>query len=504
MTLEKKHAACGVLLAAMMQACSSLEPLSLPAAQVPEPAIAPVWQHLAALPSGDHYVLLNDGMTALDQRLRAIDSASESIDLQTFLWRFDEAGGSVAAHLLEAADRGVAVRILVDDSFLLGEDAVLRFIDEHPNIEYRIYNPHRTRADDAAVRSLSNLIELRRLDHRMHNKAMIVDNRVAIVGGRNLADEYFGLHGSANFRDLEVILAGPQVGAVSEAFITYWNAPWSLPIRALTDETPERPDFTAAMDRLAQDVAHTEPGREMLAQHWQATFADADSGSAEVLFDTPPQDNPASPDEAPVQVAGRLVDLLDAAREEIVILSAYLIPTPTLEGAVARAIERGVRVRVLTNSLASNNHVSAHSAYSNHVRTLLGHGVELHEVRTVAADRHLYMLEPTAGKALALHAKALLVDGDTVFVGSANLDPRSLRINTEMGLLVRSRGLNERLRRAFEPDFADSNAWELTLDGRGRVLWRSGDIVLDVAPANSFMQRIEDWFLARFPLEAEL
>ena len=223
-----------------------------------------------------------------------------------------------------------------------------------------------------------------------------------------------------------------------------------------------------------------------------------------MIVDTAPTADPSLESEAPVQVAERLTEVFNAAEQEVIILSAYLIPTESLENAVREANERGVRIRILTNSLASNNHLTAHSAYRTHISALLGHGVELSEVRVDAADRPLYMILPSDEMQLALHAKALLVDNDRVFIGSANLDPRSLRLNTEMGLLVSSEELNQQLRKAFERDFKDENAWSVEQDPNGRLLWRSGDTVLSVQPNSSFMQRIEDWFFSILPIEDEL
>ena len=207
-----------VFAAVLAAACSSLQPVDLPPEYTPAPAEAVIWDTLAQEHPGDWFTLLNDGPGALDWRLRAIDSATESIDLQTFLWSIDTVGAMVLDHLVAAAERGVAVKLLVDDTFLLGKDDILLELAHHPNIEYRIYNPYKRRSDNAVTRQALNLAEFHRLDHRMHNKAMIVDNRVAIVGGRNLADEYFGLHAVANFRDMEVMVGGPIVLDVSTEF----------------------------------------------------------------------------------------------------------------------------------------------------------------------------------------------------------------------------------------------------------------------------------------------
>jgi len=223
-----------------------------------------------------------------------------------------------------------------------------------------------------------------------------------------------------------------------------------------------------------------------------------------LITDRPPEDNPEQLQEAPVQVAHRLEQLLDDAQDEIIIVSAYLIPTTRLEQTLWRAVDRGVRVRVLTNSLRSNNHVSAHSAYRNHISTLLNSGVELHEVRVDAEDRNRYMLSPVDKKHLALHAKALIIDNDRVFIGSPNLDPRSMRINTEMGVLITSESFNKRVRHAVEIDFSTENAWYLELQPNGKVLWVASDQTRTSQPAASFMQRLEDWFFSTLPIETEL
>jgi putative cardiolipin synthase len=230
----------------------------------------------------------------------------------------------------------------------------------------------------------------------------------------------------------------------------------------------------------------------------------AHAGQAQLVLDRPPQDNPSEEDEAPVQVGEVLVQAIDAAEEEVWLISAYLIPTERLEAAIKRAEERGVQVRILTNSINSNNHLTAHSAYRNHVERLVKMGVDVHEVREDAKDRSLYIESPVEDKSLCLHAKILIFDDDSAFVGSANLDPRSLQINTEMGLLIESPSLNGGLRRALAPDFALRNAWHLRLNEEGRVTWVSDDTVLDHQPTHSFMRRIEDWFLSRLPLEDEM
>ena len=240
----------------LLAGCAQLQPVDLPPEQAPARADAAHWDAIDQREGGnDWFVVLNEGQMALNWRLRAIDSATESIELQTFLWSLDATGTLVMSHLLAAAERGVRIKLLIDDSFLVGKSANTLALVEHPRIDYRVFNPYQRRSSNAVLRQVLNLAEFHRLDHRMHNKAMIVDGRVAIVGGRNLADEYFGLHGLANFRDMELLVGGPVVDGVIGEFMTYWNDEWSVPAEQLghgaakesepTPPTPRGPSFAS-------------------------------------------------------------------------------------------------------------------------------------------------------------------------------------------------------------------------------------------------------------------
>lgn len=503
-TLPLRHAVWS-LFALMLSACAGLNPPQLQPEAAREASQAAVWESLERVRGDAWTVLLNDGPRALDLRLTAIDSATESIDLQTFLWEFDIAGSMIMSHLLAAAERGVRVRFLIDDSLLLGKDDVLLELHRHPNFSYRVFNPYGRRSSSIVARELLNIGEFKRLDHRMHNKAMVVDGRLAIVGGRNLADEYFGLHAEYNFRDLELLVGGLVVRDISLAFDQYWNSRWSVPVERVTHLSHRH----IALDRFLHVAEqnrhlHTERPPQQRENTWLELAASAHGSLAALLADEPPDADPASAESAPVQMAEALIALFDSAREEIIIASAYLIPTKELEEAVRRAVERGIEVRILTNSIRSNNHLSAHGAYRNHIGTLLAYGAGLHEVRVDARDRHIYMLPPTERKTLALHAKALVIDHDRVFIGSANLDPRSLRINTEMGLLVQSRSLNQAVRAAIDVDFDKANAWQLEIDAHGQIVWISDRETRTTIPAASPMQNLEDWFFAHLPIEQEM
>lgn len=484
--------------------CAKLMPLDLPNEYESPTAREPLWYQLESVRSDTWVYPLNTGTEALEWRLRVIDSAAQSIDLQTFLWKSDATGLKVAEGLLEAAGRGVRVRLLLDDTFTDAYSLVIRRLVGHPNIALRIYNPAAFRSANMLVRQLFNLEDFGRVNHRMHNKLLVVDNRAAIVGGRNIADEYFGRHERYNFRDFEILTAGPSIFAISQSFDTYWNSEWSYPAETLFDvQAPPRPDTEDLVQERYRQAESAEDEASRMAA-WIGVAQAGLAGEVRVIADTPAAENPADADALPTQLSWTLIDLMEHAEKELVLVSAYLIPTPELESAVERAEDRGVRVRVLTNSLRSNNHVAAHSAYRAHLNRLLGHGAEVHETRALAGDRGRYMDYPVGDKHLGLHAKLLLIDEDLSFVGSANLDPRSLRLNTEMGLVIKSPSFNSHLRDLLTIDFLHRNAWYLRLDDEGRTNWVAGDITLKSQPAESFLQRLEDWLLSMLPIEEEM
>jgi len=487
-----------------LSACATrLEPLSLPPEVTAEPSQSTLWRELNSVRNDDWNFLLNDGATALDWRLRAIDSAIESIDFQSFLWANDTVGQALERHLLNAAERGVRVRILIDDTFLLGANADTEDLRAHPNIDYRIFNPFKRRTNSFVTRQVLNLGEFHRLDHRMHNKVMVVDNQVAIIGGRNIADEYFGLHETGNFRDMELLVGGSIVRQISAGFDLYWNNQWSFPVDVLIISTA--PDLESVRDdRPLHDSIHSEESGEIRASMWRDMVGQATSGKRYMFLDNPAVGNPADQENLPVQLANDIVELIDSSSQEIRIVSAYLIPTGEFEAAIERAEKRGVAVHILTNSIRSNNHLSAHSAYRNHIRQLIEHGADLHEVRVDARDRSTYMQAPLEDKMLALHAKLMLVDREKVFIGSANFDPRSLRMNTETGLLIHSEELAQQVHDAIFIDFLPQNSWHLRIAESGQVQWVSDEQELDHIPSQSFMQSIEDWFFAHLPIEGEM
>ena len=495
----------GLLTLSLLAACASpVQRVELPAEAALPPSSDRFWQHIADDSPHDWFHLLNSYDEAYRWRIAMIDSANSSIDLETFLWAPDVTGAGVVTHLLAAADRGVRVRLLLDDSFTTREDQILHHLEGHPNIELRLYNPYGYRAQSLAGRTVFNANDFQRVNHRMHNKTLIVDGWAVIVGGRNLADEYFGSHSSYNFRDMEVLAMGGSVGQVSEHFDRFWNSGWSVPVGQLVEGSATEQDLAQLQAQLEAVVGPANVSTEKeLSAYWHAVSKEAVPGTATFLSDEPASSDPALMAERPDQLALKLKQAIDSATNELIAVSAYLVPTQELESSLAAAVERGVRVRLLTNSMRSNNHLSAYAAYGGHIRQLLASGVELHEVRVDARDRARYMADPVQDKQLGLHAKFLLVDNDQVFVGSSNLDPRSLQLNTEVGLMIHSEELNGRLRAAIADDFAPQNSWSVQLND-DKLSWHSDKEVLYHSPSDSVFQQLESWFFGLLPIESQM
>ena len=491
-----------MLLAAVMTACATVEPergRALEESLPPAPLAA--WPALQGIADSDLFVPVNNGQVALDWRLRALQAATHSIDLQTFIWRSDEAGRALVRETLAAADRGVKVRVVLDDSFLAHADPVLRALSEHPMIAYRIYNPLANRAGGATMREITNLADFSTINPRMHNKLLVIDGRIAIVGGRNQANEYYGYRKEHNFRDLEVIVQGPLVTRLAGLFDIYWNDPWTIPIEHLVDASDELTPKELADWLEGRDGVVSIPDPATTEQ-WLTLFNSGYPGTAKLIVDTPPDQSPAV--DFPVQLGQAFIQRIDSAKNDLLLISAYFIPTEELTAAIERATSRGVKVKVLTNSLGSNNHVSAHAAYAEHRPALLHAGAELYELRADASASALYVFDVVEENVLGLHAKIALFDDCCLMVGSANLDPRSLRLNTEIGALIDSPGLNSRVRELFAVDLLPENAWRVRLNTEGSIVWEGpeGD-VLDAPPASFFM-RAESWFFGLLPIQDQM
>lgn len=451
------------------------------------------------------FMLLN-GENAHGARLRLIERATRSIDAQYFMLKSDVAGSLFKAKLLRAADRGVRVRLLIDDVVALsGLDVEMALLDRHPGIEVRLFNPV---SRDGFV-PLNFLADFERANRRMHNKSFIADNAVTIVGGRNIGDEYFNI-ADDQFIDLDLMGMGPVAVDVSASFDRFWNDELSVPISAFGIATDDR--SYAQFRRELEAV---------LAEERHDAYEDAvDSGFLEYLFrgsaepvaatydvvSDSPEKLKQDVDEALEGLGAALVRRIAAAREEVVILTPYLVPGPDGLAFLEDIRAAGVKVTLVTNSLASTDSVPVHSAYSVYREALLESGMELYELKSDA----LAVVNPDAPDPtdrLTLHTKAVIIDRETLFIGSMNFDPRSLDINSEMGIFLYSPEAAESFLHALEANLSEFT-YRVTLDGSGDLVWTyaGGDQVArkTAEPDACAWRSVLASVLLLFPLEDQL
>ncbi len=460
-------------------------------------------------PDESGFALIRKGRPAFTGRIAMTAMAEKTLDLQYYLWEADTTGRILALKLIEAADRGVRVRILVDDNNIANRDAPIAAIDAHPNIEVRTFNPFAHRGS----RLFGYMTDFERLNHRMHNKVIIVDNALAIVGGRNIGNHYFGVHTDANFRDLDIAAAGPIVRDLSEIFDRFWNGSWSYPISALADRPYSETDLretVAVTEALIQEDDYPYPLGEDVEKLREQMREIRDSfiwAPGQVVWDDPSTVE-ENRDAAVVQDA--LHYKLSTLQEELLIESAYFVVLDRGVRTAKSLQEKGVRIRVLTNSLASNDVVAAHAGYAKRRKQLVENGVELYELRPDARTATVKDKKVLAGgeSIAALHTKAMVFDRESVSVGSFNLDPRSANINTEMGLYVESPELARQLIAYMDEGVLPYNAYRVTLGEDGDLVWTSQEEGIPVEytdePKTTFWQRFMSGFIQMLPVEEQL
>ena len=429
---------------------------------------------VAKHPGKSGFLLFNTGEGAIRARVALADVAQSSIDAQYFQWGRDTVGRVLLDRVMAAADRGVRVRLLIDDYWASGYDLPFITVDAHPNIEVRVFNPF----SRGRMRLMELLGRFTLLNRRMHKKLFVADGQVAVVGGRNLIDDYFGLGKEICYRDFDLLASGPVVSQAEAAFDQSWNSQWAYPISSLVKPSSQA-ERDRALNHFSQQVAadratfpYALPHDRDTALAWLRQFRDKGVWApAEVVYDD--ENSVADPAvEPPTVVWKKLQALLKQAEHEVVVENAYLLPNPKM--TTVRALrERGVQLRMLTNSLASTDEVPVNAHYAKSRRELVDLGVEVYEMKPYADSRALYIARSATSKAhLALHGKAAVIYRKTVFLGSFNLDPRSMELDSEIVYVVQSPQLAAQVLDAFATDFAPENAWRIApVVGEGSVAW---------------------------------
>lgn len=459
----------------------------------------------AAHPGQTGALLVNDGLDAFAARALSAQRAGRSLDLQYYIWHDDLAGRLLGREVWRAAERGVRVRVLLDDMNAKGMDSKLLLLDAHPNIEIRLYNPFRNRNGAGRIVELAQ--RFFSVNHRMHNKAWIADNRVAVVGGRNIGVEYFGAGEDVNFRDLDMVLFGPAVHEASSIFDTYWNSEAVVPLSALA-RAPK-----AGFDSLAQDIETEAAGPE--AQRYlkrlEASRRVQDYARQQLvpfwtdrlhLYSDPPLKG--RDDASTDWLVGRIARDIAGAKRKALLISPYFVPGDDGAEALKQLVRGGTTVGVITNSLAANDVPAVYGGYRGYRTDLLRGGVHVYELRAQGAPNSSLF----GSSGASLHTKAYVVDDRRGFIGSFNMDARSAYLNTEMGVMFDDAGLASALRDEYRRLSGPELSYWVSLDAAGDARWldraRTPPQMLDVAPDTTRWQRITAHVVSWLPIESQL
>ncbi|AOJ75955.1 phospholipase D family protein [Burkholderia ubonensis] len=438
----------------------------------------------AAHPGQSGFRLLADGAAALQMRIALARAATRTLDMQYYIATEDTTGKLLLGAALYAADRGVRVRMLVDDLNFRDIDRVMAALNTHPNIEIRVFNPFGVSQQRVMQRTANFFTRIDRFTRRMHNKAMIADNRIAIVGGRNLGDEYFSASPTLQFRDLDVLAAGPVTRDISASFDAYWASGSSYPLRVLNHQTFDPKDLDAMRDELrAHWRENAEPynAKPLNATPLAQQIARGELGLvwAPAEFEADAPDKVAQPTDGYVSPPmRRLAELIRTAQQEFLAFSPYFVPHDAGVKILGDTTARGVRVAILTNSLAATDAVAVQAGYGPYRAPLLRHGVELYEYKA-RPDRQRPRLFGSRSRA-SLHAKAYVIDRKILVIGSMNLDPRSTHLNTELALVIHSPALAQQVATIFARATQPDESYRVQLaapsgPGASELMWTGTD-----------------------------
>jgi cardiolipin synthase C len=521
-----------VLIVAILSGCASLPPgsdfpkrPSSALAQPEETRLGRQFDNAASDHNGNSgFRIIPVGADGFLIRMQMINAAERTIDLQYFIFHGDDTGRLLTGAVLHAADRGVRVRILVDDGETDAGDEQLTALEAHPSIELRIFNPFAYRGHSTLLRAVEFGSDASRLDYRMHNKLLVVDNAIALIGGRNIGDQYFQIDPDSQFADDDVFAAGPIAKQLSATFDEFWNSPLSIPAEALAGGKSSRAALNEHREDLKEERRQSKADGVDYVKRISSgePFDQIVSGSLPLIW-AHAQLVCDSPDKKKVEngsMVGRLMhrtvaDAASAVHSELLMVTPYLIPGKEGMQLFKDLRQRNVRVRILTSSLESATGLLAQSGYMPYRRPLLEEGVELYEIRSLLGNAR------GSGETAAmsrygnysLHAKLFVFDRERLFIGSMNFDQRSMHLNTEIGLIIDSPELAQQIATRFEAMVQPVNSYALALragdaGGAAGLVWRTREdsqiVEYNIEPARSDWQRFEADFLSHLPLDREL
>ena len=412
--------------------------------------------------------LLTSGEEALADLIALADHAERTLDIQYYIIHQDDSARILLHHVRLAADRGVRVRVLVDDLNTAGEDRRFMHLSEHANVEVRVFNPFPGGRFAMWTRFVASASDIRRINHRMHNKLFVADNALAITGGRNIGNEYFTRDPKYNFIDLDVVAAGAIVPQLSASFDAFWNSKYAYPIASLASPVSAEP-VSVPLPQPDTDGNPNWLGAELNAGLVHLTWV-----AATVLADLPAKIARESSTDDETTIAHDFVSLMRSAKQELIVISPYFVPGNDGVAMFAQLVSEGVHIRILTNSLASTDSPLVHNGYSRYRVQLLKLGIELSEVRPKLGQKRA-RFHPFRSSNASLHAKAVVIDQKTVFIGSMNMDARSARTNSELGLVIRSTEIARQVTSLLDDISADGSYRLQLVDQSNQIEWSSGE-----------------------------
>ena len=461
--------------------------------------------------SGFH--LLSDNIDAFVARFALATIAEKTLDIQYYIMHNDASGRYLAYAILSAADRGVRVRILVDDINMSGRDISFKMLSQHENIEIRIFNPLSNRD---WFRNLELLINLDRAGRRMHNKAFVADNSSAIIGGRNIGDEYFDARNNLNFVDLDLLTVGPIVGDITKSFDDYWGSHWATPIESLSKTRVVRKQLMTLRSNL-KDKWHRAKNTEYFQALKHAEFTqkiinkqvDFIWAEANLFYDRPEKISNDALNQT-IHIGPQVMPYFERANSELLIATPYFVPGNRGSNWLKNKQNQGTEITILTNSLAATDVIAVHAGYKKYRKQLVACNINLHELKPTA--------QPTLSKTnkliegsrhASLHAKYMIVDRRTVFIGSANIDPRSKNLNTEIGIMVESKELASQAIDLFEKSTSTENSYKLQLDARNnKLVWLTNEDGAEIRylhePKASLLRKTGVFLMGLLPIESLL
>ncbi len=476
-------------------------------------SIAP---YLQTHPGMSGFHPLGQGTDAFVARVALVRAAERTLDVQYYTFHADNIGAALMNELLVAADRGVRVRLLLDDLHTSGSDDVLAAVNSHPNVEVRLFNPFVHRG----AKWMDFLGDFSRVNRRMHNKSITADSQVSVVGGRNIGDEYFAAPTETEFSDFDVVAFGPVAAEVSAEFDEYWNSDVVYPLASLNvgngAAKAALPEVRAKLEKKLETLRPTPYARGLLATDLARSLEQKNLsifwGEASLIVDDPDKVK-LPPEDKSTHAMPKLGVALEESQKELILISPYFVPGKAGMAWLKTIAGRGVHIIILTNSYAATDVKSVHSAYMAYRKDLLRLGVELYELK----PSNVHKVDPESGKneskkaKSSLHAKTYMSDSTTLFVGSMNLDPRSASLNTEMGFVINSADLTGDVRAQFLarlPDHAYRVELDTSADKDGKLVWITQDagreVRTDSEPDMGFFGKFSMSLQRLLPIEDQL